>query len=241
MAFPRRLLTEGEQVVEEVRPHWSALGWALPALTVSLAGLLAVEVAWESAPAAVVLGLLGLVGLVALWLAGRGLRWWTTNLVVTTGRLVQRSGVVARRGIDVRLERINEISYQQSIVERLIGTGRLFVDVGGDRGLIGFDHVRHPAALASVVHEQIVALSGPTVADARRLAGSTESPGPVPPAAPHPGTVPHDTPPTGTALPGSPADRSVPQQLIELDELRRRGLLTEAEFAERRAKLLDRL
>ncbi len=237
MAFPRRQLTEGEQVVEELRPHWSALGWPLPALALVLAALVALVVAWASAPSALVIGLLVLAGLCALWLAGRGLRWWRTNLVVTTGRLIQRSGVVARHGVDVRLERVNEISYRQSMVQRLMGTGRLFVSVGGDRGVIGFDHVRHPALLARAVHEQIAALTDPPV-DSRGFVASNPDSRPVPAPAARTGD---DTPPAGTVLAPHTVHRSVAQQLIELDELRRRGLLTEAEFAERRGRLLDRL
>jgi len=237
MAFPRRLLTEGEQVVEEVRPHWSALGWALPVFVTALVVLVAVTVAWPAAPIAFGYALDGLAVLCALWLAGRWLRWWATRLVVTTGRLVQRTGVLARRGTDIRLERINEVSYQQSILQRLLGTGRLFVDVGGDRGVIAFEFVRHPAALASLVHEEIVALSAPLGGPAAQPATGYHLPSPSPPAV----APANDTPPTGTALAPTPGGRSVAQRLIELDELRRRGLLTDTEFAERRAKLLEQL
>jgi hypothetical protein len=34
---------------------------------------------------------------------------------------------------------------------------------------------------------------------------------------------------------------SVADRLVQLDELRRRGILTEAEFASKKAELLDRL
>lgn len=239
MAFPQRLLTEGEEVVAELRSHWSALGWSAPTFVVSLVALIAVLVAWAGVPGFVVDLLLVLTVVCALWLAGRWLRWWTTTLVVTTGRLVQRTGVLARRGTDIRLERINEISYQQSIWQRMLGTGRLFVDVGGDRGVVAFDHVRHPASVASLVHEEIAALSGsPAGADRGPHVAMGYHPAPVVlPAT----AAAHDTPPTGTPISRAPGDQSVAQRLIELDELRRRGLLTQAEFAERRARLLDQL
>ncbi|MHB8330270.1 MAG: SHOCT domain-containing protein, partial [Acidimicrobiales bacterium] len=66
-----------------------------------------------------------------------------------------------------------------------------------------------------------------------------------------------DTPPTGTLTTGPatgpaggpagwpgaprPAQQSVAQKLAARDELRRRGILTEAEFAAKKADLLDRL
>src|SRR5579884_2973280 len=160
MAFDRRLLTGGERVVVEMRPHWSALGWAVPAAAGAPAAAIAVIVAWPSAPAAVGEGLLGLVVLGALWLGGRLLAWSRTWLVVTSARLVQHSGVLRRRGVEIRLARVNEISYEQSLLGHLLGTGKLCVEVGGERGLVCLDHVRRPAALAGVLHEQIAAAAG---------------------------------------------------------------------------------
>jgi pyridoxine/pyridoxamine 5'-phosphate oxidase len=52
-----------------------------------------------------------------------------------------------------------------------------------------------------------------------------------------------DTPPSGTATVTRPVhgEPSVTDRLVELDELRRRGIVTEAEFASKKAELLDRL
>jgi membrane protein YdbS with pleckstrin-like domain len=231
MAFPRRLLTAGERVVVELRPHWSALGWSIPAVGATVALSIGVTVAWQSAPVAVGEALLALVGVSALWLGTRLLRWSRTWLVVTNTRLVQRSGVVAHRGVELRLTRVNEISYDQSILGRLFGVGRLYVEVGGERGMCCFAHVRHPAAVAGVLHEQIASLG---------TGGS--------PAVPGPDTRQLDdlpgrrrwrgednTPPTGTVLEGQ---SRLSRRLLELDDLRRRGLLTEEEFAEQKARLL---
>jgi uncharacterized membrane protein YdbT with pleckstrin-like domain len=46
----------------------------------------------------------------------------------------------------------------------------------------------------------------------------------------------------GARLPsGEPDDRDVPKLIAELDELRKRGVITEAEFNEKKAKLLSQL
>ena len=247
MAFPRRLLAEDEEVVLELRPHWSSLGWPLPALLASVGALVAAVVAWPSGPVAVAYVLGALCGLCALWLAGRWIRRSTTSLVLTTSRLVQRSGILGRRGRDVRLERINEISYHQTIGQRLLGTGQLFVEVGGDRGELQFDHVPQPAAFAGELHEQLAALHdsrsdrsrsdrsrSDRSADDRshddRSRGGGESRGGL--------RFPDDTPPAGIPAGVSP---SVAQQLIDLDELRRRGVLSQEEYEEKRARLVDRL
>lgn len=169
----------------EARPHWSKLGWAPWAFAASVGALVATVVVWPGAPIAVGWVLLGLVAVAALWSAGRWLRWRSTVLVVTTSRLVQRSGMLARRGVEVRLERINEVSYEQSILERLMGTGRLYLDMGGGRGLVGFDHVRRPARLAALLQDR----AGHVDAGARRRPDAGWSSG-----------WPHDTPPSG--MPG---------------------------------------
>jgi hypothetical protein len=239
MAFDRRLLTGGERVVVELRPHWSALGWPIPAVAVAVAATIAALVVWPSAPVGVGEALLGLVALSALWLGGRLLRWSRTWLVITTTRLVQRSGVLRRRGFEIRLVRVNEISYEQSLLGHLVGTGRLCIEVGGERGLVCFDHVRKPAAVAGVLHEQIDAVAD-DASDPKRRA--LEDGGDGRDAGPRPRWRQRDwgeddTPPTGTPLAGSEAG-SLSRRLVELDDLRRRGLLTEDEFAEQKARLL---
>jgi hypothetical protein len=244
MTFARRHLYEGEDVVLETRPHWSFLGWAPAAVCAAVAGSVAAVVAWPDAPAAAGWGLLALVGSSALWLAARWLRWRTTVMVLTTSRLLQRSGVVARRGVEVRRDRIIEVFYEQSVLERLVGTGRLYLDVGGGRGVVAFDHVKRPAALAAALGE--------------RTDGAASG---WPRAGTGTGGAAEDTPPAGTSRlagglgraavgpavgpAGGPGqvgpERSVARQLMELDELRRRGILSEEEFEEHKGRLLRHL
>ncbi len=242
MTFPRRLLTEGEEVVVELRPHWAFLGWPLVA-TVAAAGLaVAIDVAFRHAPAGVGDVLLGVFAVAALWLAGRTLRWVTTSLVLTTTRIVERSGVLGRRALELRLERINELSYHQSLPGRLARTGELMVETGGESGVIIFEHVPRPAAFQSLITEQISAFH-----DARRVrfGGPVDVPGVAPGAPFH-----ADTPPTGgPAVPMTPAPMpgpaaaapSVADRLMQLGELRRRGIVSAAEFEAKKAELLQQL
>lgn len=232
MAFPRRLLTEGESVVLELRPHWVSLGWSVPALVAALAALVAVTIAFPKAPVEVGEALLAVAAAAGLWTSARAIRRSTTALVVTSARLVQRSGVLARQGVEVQLDRISEISYRQSIGERILGTGRLYLEVGGDRGVLAFEDVPRPAAVAATLHEQL---------GARRSAAVSH--GPVPRRRHHAygrhdwTDTPH-TPPTGVPV---VENRSVAEQLVELDELYHRGILNEAEFGIRRARLVELL
>ena len=241
MPFPRRLLTEDEEVVVELRPHWAFLGRPLVVAVAVVVLAITVVVNFSNAPVGVLYVLLALVTGSALWLAGRLVRWFASSFVVTNTRIVQRTGVFARRGLELRLERVNQLSYHQSIPDRILRTGELHVEMGGDTGLVVFDHVPRPAAVQSVITEQIDAL--------RHRSGVPIRPGPVrprgtgsPPTEPGPG-ITGDTPPSGVArVTRSPqGEDTVAARLVQLDELRRRGIVTDAEFASKKAELLDRL
>ena len=158
MPFPRRLLTEDEEVVVEIRPHWAFLGRPLVVAVGVVALSIAVMVVFSNAPPAVLYMLLVLVACSALWLVGRLVRWFATSLVVTTTRIVQRSGVFGRTGLELRLERVNQLSYHQSISDRILRTGELHVEMGGETGVVVFDRVPRPAAVQSIITEQIDAL-----------------------------------------------------------------------------------
>jgi Bacterial PH domain/Short C-terminal domain len=244
MAYPRRLLTEGEEVVVELRPHWAFLGWPLVAGVAALAFAIAIRVAF-SPPIDLDYVLLGLVGVALLWLAGRTIRWVTTSLVLTTTRLIERSGVFGRRALELRLERINELSYHQSLPGRVGRTGELMVETGGESGDVMFEHVPRPAAFQSLITEQISAFHENRrvrfATPAEPFDGDDDSDGP---GSPHHA----DTPPRGVPVvprTGAPtaatAAPSVAERLMQLGELRRRGIVSAAEFEAKKAQLLEQL
>jgi membrane protein YdbS with pleckstrin-like domain len=243
MPFPRRLLTEDEEVVVEIRPHWAFLGKPLVLFVSVVALVIAVMVAFSSAPPALLYVMLILLACSSLWLAGRLVRWFATSLVVTTTRIVQRSGVFGRTGLELRLERVNQLSYHQSIPDRILRTGELHVEMGGETGVVVFARVPRPAAVQSIITEQIDALrhrSAVPVSSAP--VGSWAEDG----AARRRGNgvaISDDTPPSGTArYARAPLGQdTVADRLLQLDELRRRGIVTEEEFASKKAELLDRL
>jgi hypothetical protein len=246
MPFPRRLLTEDEDVVVELRPHWAFLGKPL-AVTVAVVTLaIAILVAFSNAPTFVLYALLVAVAGSAMWLAGRLVRWFATSLVVTTTRIVQRSGVFSRNGLELRLERVNQLSYHQSIPGRILRTGELHVEMGGDTGVVVFDHVPRPAAVQSVITEQIDALrhrSAVPLTTGPRQPAWDSGPARPPRSGRQERATVDDTPPAGVAglSRAGRGDESVAERLVQLDELRRRGIVSDAEFASKKAELLDRL
>jgi uncharacterized membrane protein YdbT with pleckstrin-like domain len=135
MPFPRQLLNQDEHIVLDVHPHW--LFFAEPALTVLnivMVTLLVIALVW------------------ALW---RTLTWRTTHFVITTDRLIYRSGVFAKRGIQIPLERVNNVNFHQGVLERIVGAGDLLVESAGEDGQQRFTDVRHPDRVQNLIHAQI--------------------------------------------------------------------------------------
>ena len=237
MAFPKRLLVDGEEVVVELRPHWAFLGWPLVAGAGVVVLVVGTLVVFSHAPVGVIYVLLAFVAIAGLWLAGRMLRWLTTSLVLTDSRIIERTGVLARSGLELRLERINQISYHQSLGARVFRSGEVLVEMGGETGVVVFDHVPRPAAVQRLITEQVAAIHRPTPA-----------PMPMPVSTPGSGTwadqgsASSDTPPAGvTPVTRRPEGSSVADLLVQLDELHRRGILTDDEFRVKKAELIDRI
>jgi len=149
MPFPHRLLIEGEHLVLDLRPHWIAL--ALPGL-VTVVGLFA---AWWLATvldsAAWVPWLVYLVVLVAFPL--RRFVWWlTSNFVVTSDRVIHREGFIAKRSMEIPLEAINDVRFDQGIIDRVLGAGTLVIQSASEEGRQEFQDIRHPEDVQRTIY-----------------------------------------------------------------------------------------
>ena len=153
MPFPRKLLNDGEDVVLDIHPHW----WffARQTSTFVVVVVLAVVVGRPVDVGAVRVALVLLVLAAALWWVFRYLKWATTNFVVTTDRLIFRTGVLAKHGREIPLDRMNDISFHQSIFERLIGAGDLMIESAGERGQETFNAVRKPSIVQNMIYSEI--------------------------------------------------------------------------------------
>lgn len=151
MAFPSRLLHDGEEIVVDLRPHWSSL--ALPAL--ALAAAVVVALSALSWPEWLQVGW-ALVTLAALGhFAARYARWATTTFVVTSERLIHRRGIVAKEGIEIPLERVNTVFFRQSVMERILRCGDLVIESGGELGRQAFSDIPRPALVQSDIYSEM--------------------------------------------------------------------------------------
>jgi uncharacterized membrane protein YdbT with pleckstrin-like domain len=223
VAFPERLLSEDEELIYDLRPHWLTL--VVPVL-LTVVVTVAVGAAWVvmpagdlQQPARLAVGLLGVVVLLAA-VAGRVVRWATTHFVLTTERLIFRSGLVAKFGREIPLERINDVTFSQSLLERLVGVGDLLLESAGEHGQSRFSDIRDPEAVQLEIYRQMEAN------DRRRAGYATTQP--------HPAAADRTpSPPTRSPTPLDDLER--------LANLRDRGAITEEEFQRMKRELLDRI
>jgi uncharacterized membrane protein YdbT with pleckstrin-like domain len=139
MAISAKLLGDGERVVLSVRTHWKALlGPSLIAVLVVMAAVWAIsllpggELSGWLRLAVVVIAIVAILAL-SVWPA---LNWLTASYTVTNRRLITRQGVLTRTGRDIPLARINDVSYEHGLIDRMLGCGTLVVESAGERGQV---------------------------------------------------------------------------------------------------------
>ena len=132
-------LTADEQTVLLLRPHWKTLIRPFLLAVIVVAAALVGEALIPPGTAAtserLVLAVVAILALM-VWLTVPVLRWRTTTYELTTRRLRVREGIVTRRGRDIPLVRINDISFEKGLLDRLLGAGRLVVESAGEHGQI---------------------------------------------------------------------------------------------------------
>jgi uncharacterized membrane protein YdbT with pleckstrin-like domain len=122
MRYPKRLLTEDEEILRMFRPHWRVL---LPVVA---------------------------FGLWLLLSARRLFNWWFTGYVLTTERIIVRRGWIARTGTEIPLESINNVLFSQRVIERLLGYGDILIESAGQQGQSRVADIPNPEAFQAEVY-----------------------------------------------------------------------------------------
>ncbi|MEU4196225.1 PH domain-containing protein [Kribbella sp. NPDC026611] len=146
MAISAKLLGEDEYVVVSTRTHWKALlGPIFLLLVVAAAGgFLAAIIPAGSfrTPGRIAILAVGVVILVAFALKPF-LNWYFSTYTVTNRRLITRHGIFTRTGRDIPLMRINDVSYEHGLIDRMLGCGTLHIESAGERGQVDLPDVPH--------------------------------------------------------------------------------------------------
>jgi uncharacterized membrane protein YdbT with pleckstrin-like domain len=135
------------------RPSWRALmsfylgGIGLAVLVVAILGLLAGEWGLSVAIGAALVVLTLLIGY---------LRRVSTKYLITNQRLRISRGIVRRNVQETRLERVQNVNYQQSVLDRMLGVGTVDFDTAGtDDSEFRFEWVDGPEEVVRAVDHAI--------------------------------------------------------------------------------------
>ncbi|TYP89847.1 PH domain-containing protein [Blastococcus xanthinilyticus] len=137
MPYPDKLLADDEEVVRHLHPHWLTVFRPVLVLLLVVGGVSFGAALVPPGPeqGMIRLGIVAAAALLLLVLVVVPLlRWRTTHYVVTTHRLLFREGILARRGRDLGLARITDVSYTQTLWERIVRSGTLTIETAGDGG-----------------------------------------------------------------------------------------------------------
>jgi len=246
MPIPRKFLNEDEELLAELRPHWIFLFGPLFTSIGVWAAIIAILIVWRNPPGWTSYPEAILVLIPSIWLLGRLIRWRSYDIALTSTRILVRQGIFRRETVQLRLQRITEVNLSQTLIERMLGVGRIIIDVQGEDDSMTLEYVRKPAVVQRVINSQINEIVG---------GGRRERvPADMLPYDQRRGPRDdyddeedgdddqqhhHDTPPFGTPATKPPGGQSatadlprgVPfelrDRLIELDDLRRRGIISD--------------
>ncbi len=151
MPYSRRLLSSGEEVVSEFHPHWailiqpSAVMLGLLVVGVLLGTFVEAVDTWVGVVGGLVLGL---IVTMRTWV-----RWRTTWFVITTERLIVRTGLFNRTGKEIPLEVINDVAFGQTIGERIFRSGDLLIESAGEHGQSRFTDIPDPEGVQALIYQ----------------------------------------------------------------------------------------
>jgi uncharacterized membrane protein YdbT with pleckstrin-like domain len=151
MPFPRRLLIEGEDLVLDRRPHWVAL------LGPALVAIVGLAVAWWLSTlmdSAAWLPWVVYVVLLLVYPVPRLVSWLTSNFAVTSDRVIHREGFIAKRSMEIPLEAINDVRFDQGIIDRMLGAGTLVIQSASEQGRQVFDNIRDPEGVQRTIYQE---------------------------------------------------------------------------------------
>jgi uncharacterized membrane protein YdbT with pleckstrin-like domain len=171
MSYPEKFLTEGEHVVVQFRPHWRLLAIPVLWLFVGIAMIVVLYTVVDIANLAKIIITVLIVAAMIPLVVAPFIRYWFTAYVLTNERLITRSGVVARSGIEIPLENITNVVFNQSVIERLLQSGDLLIESAGESGQSRFADIPEPEEFQSLLYK---------VREDRDNAHRAEAAGPVP-------------------------------------------------------------
>ncbi len=246
MAHPRKSLRPGEKVILDSRPHWWYFARPVMLLAVSILVALVIMVSADDLDSESTLersadseildfgnsntGLsIGngpdnilqiLASVLVIFAIAQMLvtivTWYFTHFFVSNQRVVLRSGVLNREGVEIPIDRVNTVFFEQNLVERIVGAGDVLVESAGESGVQRFFDIANPLAVKERLREVVEAERKQTKTEVRK------------------------TPPEPPARVESEI-LSITDQIRDLNDLREQEIISDEEFEAKKAELLARI
>ena len=218
-SYLKSLLGENEEVLFVTHHHWlvlfgEILAEALLALVILVLVTVVLALHWVTNPQINSLVPLGYLLLIIpfISLLRDVLIWRSREYVVTNRRVMQLAGVFNKNITDSSLDKVNDVKMSQSFMGRMLGYGNIEILTASELGVNKFTYIGRPIQYKTAMLNAKEKLEHTPVQVA-----TVSAPAPVRP-------------------PAGPADL-----INQLDMLRQHGVLTEAEFQEKKAELLKRM
>ncbi len=220
--YLQSLLGEREKIVLVTRHHWFVLAQSivlevvliLVIFAATVAGTVALAGATTSSPFEFIVPLIGFVVLLIPIITGTRdfLLWSHHQYIITNLRVMQIEGVFNKNVIDSSLDKVNDIKMSQSALGRLFGYGDIEILTASELGVNLFKKLDNPIKFKAALINAKAYLEH---------AGEEE--------------------PAPQAVPVQENREEIPAMISKLADLRTQGVLTEAEFQQKKAQLLSKL
>jgi membrane protein YdbS with pleckstrin-like domain len=232
VGYVEDLLASNERIVYQTRKHWVAPLFAtITGTLLTVAGILGLlwqltvdpeDSGWARTLHFVLLwgGLLALVVGLAL-LATAFVRWWSEHYFVTNQKVMKVSGILRKSADGSALEKINDLTIQQTLLGRWLGFGTVTVLTASDQSNLRYTAMRAPMEFRRAVLDEKQQFEQQ---DARVIAEAVRAASAAVPAAPE-----------------APDAADITATIERLAALRDAGAITPEEFEAKKTELLDRL
>ena len=153
-------LGPGEELVLAVRQHIKAMFGPILVFLITCAAvglLLAIVPDGDAQPwlrwIIVILGIVVVVRF-TLWPFAN---WLTSTYMVTSERLLTSHGVFRKYGRTMPLSRVNDVSFDHGVIDRMLGCGTLVVSSAGEMGQLELPDVPHVESVQRTIYQLVEA------------------------------------------------------------------------------------
>ena len=150
-------LRSGERELYEGRPSWRALmSFYALGIGVAVAVLVIVGVLADNMGTAVVIAVVIAAIIAGLTLVIGYLRRVSTKYLITTQRLRISRGLLRKKVQETRLERVQNVNYEQGVLDRIFHVGNVDFDTAGtDDSEFRFEWVNSPESVVRAVDQAV--------------------------------------------------------------------------------------